>query len=96
VEERYMTTPAELARKTAEKTLFCGEIPDAAIDLLKTELGGLAVIPDAVSRFRRPGYLAKLAWQRFAAGQADDAAALQPVYLRLPPITERKVKTVKK
>jgi hypothetical protein len=30
---------------------------------------------------RRAGYLAEIAWQRIQAGQADDPAALKPIYV---------------
>ena len=49
-----------------------------------------AIIPGQAAQLRRAGYLAELGQQRLKAGDFDDPAALQPVYLRRPPITERK------
>jgi tRNA threonylcarbamoyladenosine biosynthesis protein TsaB len=33
---------------------------------------------------RRTGFLAELAWQRFQAGEIDDMATLEPIYLGQP------------
>jgi len=41
---------------------------------------------------RRASYLATLGWRRLSKGERDDPAALQPLYLRQPPITQRKVR----
>jgi hypothetical protein len=41
---------------------------------------------------RRAGYLTELGWQRLTQGRQDDPATLQPLYLRQPPITQRKAK----
>jgi tRNA threonylcarbamoyl adenosine modification protein YeaZ len=96
IKEQLLTTPEELAPTISTRTIFVGEIPEAAIGLLQSSLGDLAVVPDPVARFRRPGFLAKLAWDKLEQGLTEDPSTLQPVYLRLPPITERKVKTPKK
>jgi len=49
-----------------------------------------AVIPAQAAQLRRASYLAELGQQRLNAGDFDDPATLQPMYLRRPPITERK------
>ena len=36
--------------------------------------------------------LASLGWQRLKSGRTDNIATLQPIYLRLPPITKSKKK----
>jgi len=96
IKEHFLTTPEQLINSIKEKTLFCGEIPAAVLVQLKSELGELAEIPDETARMRRPGYLTELAWKRLNNGQRDDISALQPLYLRQPPITESKKKIIKK
>ncbi len=86
----HLTTLEQLSAEIKEKTVFCGEIPPADIDKLKKSLGDKAVIPDESLRIRRPSYLAYLGWQRLQSGRSDNPAALQPIYLRQPPITQRK------
>ena len=88
----HITTVEVLCQQTKRKTIFCGEIPEPVIEELKKKLEKYAIIPEAEARLRHAGYLAALGWQRLAGGQSDDAASLQPLYLRQPPITLRKVK----
>jgi tRNA threonylcarbamoyl adenosine modification protein YeaZ len=88
----HITTVDVLCRQTKRKTVFCGEIPPPVIEALKKKLEKYAIIPEAAFRLRHAGYLSVLAWQRQKKGLVDDAASLQPLYLRQPPITLRKVK----
>jgi tRNA threonylcarbamoyl adenosine modification protein YeaZ len=88
----YLTTLEKLCSEISTRMVFCGEIPEAAIARIKEVLGEKAVIPDPVQRIRRPSCLAVLAWQRLQSGQTDNLATLQPIYLRQPPITQRKKK----
>jgi tRNA threonylcarbamoyl adenosine modification protein YeaZ len=88
----HITTVDALCRQTRRKTVFCGEIPSPVIEELKKRLEKYAIIPGAAARLRHAGYLSALAWQRLDKGDIDDAASLQPLYLRQPPITLRKVK----
>ena len=90
--EEYLTTLESLCAEVTEKTIFCGEIPPAAIGLILASLGEKAVIPGWEQRLRRPGYISYLGWQRLQSGREDDRATLQPIYLRQPPITQRKKK----
>jgi tRNA threonylcarbamoyladenosine biosynthesis protein TsaB len=92
LEEAHLTTTEKLCQDIKTKTIFCGEIPEAAIGIITSSLGNKAIIPEFESRLRRPAYLARLAWQRLQAGQAGNLASLQPIYLRQPPITQRKKK----
>jgi tRNA threonylcarbamoyladenosine biosynthesis protein TsaB len=92
LEEEHLTTLEKLCEATRTKTVFCGEITAAAEETIKAALGEKAVIPGFHERLRRPGYLSKLGWQRLHAGLTDNATALQPIYLRQPPITQRKKK----
>jgi tRNA threonylcarbamoyladenosine biosynthesis protein TsaB len=92
LQSEYLTTIEVLCEKTVAQTLFCGELPEAALDIISTSLGVKATIPGLEERLRRPGFLAHLGWQRLQCGMTDDAATLQPTYLRQPPITQRKKK----
>jgi len=90
IKGEYITFPAALAETIKETTLFCGEIKPAVALKLKKLLKSKAVIPDPASQMRRAFYLAELGLKRRAAWQSDNLATLQPVYLRRPPITERR------
>ena len=78
-------TPVELLARVIEigaAALVTGEFPAAlAADLAAA---GAAVSPPAL-RVRRPASVAQLAWDRLLAGDADDAATLEPVYLHGAP-----------
>jgi tRNA threonylcarbamoyladenosine biosynthesis protein TsaB len=88
VMEEQVITGEALARRLRSRTLLCGEVPAWARPLLLEALGSRAVMAEGVAAMRRPAALAELAWPRLAHGAGDDAAALQPLYLRRPNITE--------
>jgi len=90
--EEHVTTVDALCREVKEQTIFCGEIPPAATGVIKTALGASAIIPAPHERLRRTCCLASLGWQRLKSGRTDNIATLQPIYLRLPPITKSKKK----
>jgi tRNA threonylcarbamoyladenosine biosynthesis protein TsaB len=96
IETEHVSSVETLVESIKEETIFCGEIPESVLEILKLQLKSKAIVPDPVSRLRRPGYLAALGWQRLSIGQTDDPATLQPIYLRQPPITQRKDKLVNK
>jgi len=86
----HITTVDTLCSQITTKTLFCGEfIPFVAIQLRK-RLGQRAIIPSSAALFRRASFLAELGQQRLKAGNYDNPATLQPLYLRRPPITQPK------
>ena len=86
----HITTVETLCSQTTTKTIFCGEfIPSIAAQLRK-QLGQRAVISTPAARLRRAGFLAELGQQRLEAGNYDNPATLQPLYLRRPPITKPK------
>jgi tRNA threonylcarbamoyl adenosine modification protein YeaZ len=87
-----ITTVEVLCRQTRQRTVFCGEIPPPALEELEKKLEKYAIIPEAAARLRHASYLAMLGWRRLSKGEQDNAASLQPLYLRQPPITLRKVK----
>ncbi|MFA5629099.1 MAG: tRNA (adenosine(37)-N6)-threonylcarbamoyltransferase complex dimerization subunit type 1 TsaB [Dehalococcoidales bacterium] len=86
----HITTIPELCEQTNSKTLFCGELKPAAIEELIQKLGDKALIPSPAVRLRRPGLLAELGYRKLESGNYDDAASLQPIYLKKPPITQHK------
>ena len=92
LEEEHLTTVEKMCEKTSEKTIFCGEIPQQAIEVILHSIADKAVIPGFTERLRRPGFLSYLRWKRLREGLCDNPAALQPIYLRQPPITQRKKK----
>jgi len=92
LKEEHITTVDVLCQYIEEKTVFCGEIPPPVIQQLRQTLGERAVIPDSATRLRHACYLAALGWQRLEQGYKDNPASLQPLYLRQPPITQRKIK----
>jgi tRNA threonylcarbamoyladenosine biosynthesis protein TsaB len=83
IEARNVTL-AELAAEVTGRALFCGDVDAEVRAVLRERLGGRALFPTPAAAARRPGYLAELAWQRFQAGEADDLATLEPIYLGQP------------
>jgi tRNA threonylcarbamoyladenosine biosynthesis protein TsaB len=65
-----------------EPTLICGEIDMNLVEALRTAAPKNAVIASPAFAARRAGYLAELAWQRFASGEHDDVTSLTPIYLQ--------------
>ena len=88
----HITTVEALCQKVKRKTLFCGEIPLSVVEQLQQRLYKNVIIPDPAVRLRHASSLAELGWQRLNMGQYDNPASLQPLYLRQPPITQRKVR----
>ena len=84
----YELVPAEGVSAGVESTtLFCGEGLRAVAETLRRHLGGLALIADVPPPTRRASVLAEMAYQRLQAGDVEDAATLQPIYLRSAQIT---------
>ena len=70
---------AELTAGLSEPTLLVGELSDReTLELLESDM---AEIPPAALRSRKPSCVAELAWQRRERGEADEIAALEPVYV---------------
>jgi tRNA A37 threonylcarbamoyladenosine modification protein TsaB len=87
---QHITTPDELVAEISDKTIFCGEPAAAILEQLRDKLGQKAIISPPASRLRRAAFLAELGIKRLEAGDHDAPASLQPVYMRLPPITRPK------
>ncbi len=88
LEAEHITTADALSAETTEKTLFCGEYVAAIARQLKERLKEKAVI--APDRMRSAVSLIELSKPRIDAGDYDDPATLQPIYLRRPAITKPK------
>jgi len=88
--DQHITTADSLCSQISGKAIFCGEPPMAVLEQLKEKLGRKAIIPSTASRLRRAAFLAELGVKRLEAGDCDQPASLQPIYLRQPPITQPK------
>ena len=86
----HITTVDILCSQVAAKTIFCGEFIPVIADQLRKQLKQRAIILSPASRLRRAGFLAELGQQQLEAGNVDNVATLQPLYLRHPPITKPK------
>lgn len=86
--EEHLTTPEELCDRTTEATVFCGTVSNATMDIIRTRMGDEAILPRGLMPLRSAADLAYLGFQKLEAGQAEDAAALAPLYLRRPPVGE--------
>jgi tRNA threonylcarbamoyladenosine biosynthesis protein TsaB len=64
--------------------LFCGDVDDAARQLLETRLGSSALFAEGSDNVRRPAVLADLAWRRWQKNDVDDLVTLEPLYLGNP------------
>jgi tRNA threonylcarbamoyl adenosine modification protein YeaZ len=84
----HITTIDALCSRIAAKTIFCGEFEPRLADELKKRLKENALI--AATSPHRARLLAELGRQRFDAGDYDNPATLQPLYLRRPAITQAK------
>lgn len=86
----HITTVDNLCSQIVTKTIFCGEfIPFIATQLRKL-LKRKAIILSPATSLRRASFLAELGLRRLTAGDYDDPASLQPLYLRRPQITKPK------
>jgi len=85
-----ITTVDVLCSGITTKTVFCGEYVLGIDPQIRGLLKEKAVIPSAITSLRRGGFLAELGLKRLEAGDTDEPATLQPVYLRRPSITRAK------
>ncbi len=84
----HITTLDALCSGITAKTIFCGEFTSQLAKELKKQLGERAVI--TATEPRRARLLAELGKRRLEAGDYDNPATLQPLYLRRPAITQPK------
>jgi tRNA threonylcarbamoyladenosine biosynthesis protein TsaB len=79
-----LATVIELTQFITRPVLFAGEMLLSTRATLNERLGDMAqCLPPALA-MRRSGCLAEMAWARLVAGEADDPAALTPIYLHEP------------
>jgi tRNA threonylcarbamoyl adenosine modification protein YeaZ len=88
--KEHLTTIEQLCTMINEKTLFCGDYMSSIAVQITALLKQKAVIPPLTVNLRRASFLAELGRQRLNAGNMDNPATLQPIYLRHPPITKAK------
>jgi len=86
----HITTVEALCSQITTKTIFCGEFIPSIATQLRKELTKKAIIPPSAARLRRASFLAELGLKRLIAGDYDNPATLQPLYLRRPLITKPK------
>jgi tRNA threonylcarbamoyl adenosine modification protein YeaZ len=84
----HITTLDALCSAITTKTVFCGEFVSQIAGELKKKLKERAVI--AATDPPRARLLAELGKRRLDAGDHDNPASLQPLYLRRPAITQAK------
>ena len=85
-----ITTVETLCSQITTKTMFCGEFIPLIATQLRKQLKQKAVIPSPTTGLRRASFLAELGLKRLKAGDYDNPATLQPLYLRRPAITQPK------
>jgi tRNA threonylcarbamoyl adenosine modification protein YeaZ len=84
----HITTVDALCSEITTRTIFCGEYVALIASQLRKRLKQKAVI--ATTELRRASLLAELGKRRLEAGDYDNPATLQPLYLRRPAITQPK------
>jgi len=84
-----ITTVETLCPQITTKTIFCGEFTPLIAAQISKELKQKATI-SVTKGTQRATFLAKLGLRRLKAGNYDNLATLQPLYLRRPPITKPK------
>jgi len=87
---KQITTVETLCSQITTKTIFCGEFIPTIATQLRKQLKQKAVIPSPATGLRRASFLAELGLRRLKAGDYDNPATLQPLYLRRPAITKPK------
>jgi tRNA threonylcarbamoyl adenosine modification protein YeaZ len=84
-----ISLPVDISPNINSATVFAGEIEEALQGELRTQLGDFLVIDNNAPKTRVHA-LAELGSDRLDNGDVDEVAALQPFYLRRPPITQPK------
>ena len=86
----HITTVDSLCSQITTKTIFCGEFIASTSTELTKRLKQRAIVPPSAALVRRASFLAELGRQKVEAGNYDNPAILQPLYLRRPSITQPK------
>ena len=77
-----LMSASEIVASLRCPTLVCGEMQGDLQQVLSTAAHGNAIVASPALAARRAGYLAELAWRRFARGERDDLSTLAPIYLQ--------------
>ena len=88
----HITTLSALLTGIKDRTIVCGEFDRTMARQIQATLKTRVRVPGPAARLRRAAFLAELGQLRRQQGDFDNPAILQPLYLRRPPITERKKK----
>ena len=86
----HITTIDELCSLVTAETIFCGEYVPTIAERLKERLKEKAIVAPPATSAERVANLAVLGQLRAKAGDYDELATLQPLYLRRPQITKPK------
>lgn len=84
--EPELLSPNALADRISTPTNFCGTISSDIRNLIKLNLGDLALFPRGPLPYRNARDLAYIGYTKLKAGVTEDAASLAPVYVRKPPV----------
>lgn len=77
----YLTTADRLGDNVIRPTTVCGELTASERAALEQRGGNRVRLLPPAACVRRAGYLAEYAWLKIQAGDMDDPAALQPIYI---------------
>ena len=69
-----------LAALIDEPTVVCGELPFGQLGAWRLTAAQARIVSPALGA-RRVGVLAEIAWERLRAGERDDLATLEPIYV---------------
>ena len=84
--EITVRTLEALCDDITDRTMFTGDIDDAAEDTLRDLLGANAAFAPPASRLRRAGHLAELGWRALDSQGGTAASVIEPLYVRAPAI----------
>jgi tRNA threonylcarbamoyl adenosine modification protein YeaZ len=88
--EEQICSLKDMVGQIKESTIFCGEFDQSTADQIRRLFKSKALMPTPAAQLRRAAFIAELGQMRIHNQDYDNLAALQPLYLRRPPITERK------
>lgn len=87
LDEMRIVSPQTLGSLVRRRTILCGEGTPPWASTIREALGKRALLPDQSLPTRASATLASIGYPRFLRGETDDAASLEPTYLRRPSIT---------
>ena len=80
--EISVMTAEAISDSIHETTYICGEMDAEERQQLSRKWKN-AVVASPAQSFRRPAYLAELAWKRWQAGEVDEPVSLAPIYVHV-------------